>query len=231
MLSIASAAREIISRRPFIEDALSQGIINYNTLASQIQPEIERLIGLKQTKISSISMALRRIGDQYKIKITDTINQKLTDFVGSDTSLKYDLFEITYQITSGMNLSDRISKLYNDLTVDPSDFLSITKGRTELTIITNTRNKSSVSEAFKDIKIKNMTSNLAALTITIPDDSLKIPGLFYYFTKALTLEGLSIVELISTFTEMQFILEEEYISDASRIIRGLLKNAEPVLSS
>jgi len=228
MLTVAQATREIISQRPFIEDALTQGIINYNSLAKIISEEVVFKTGKSNIKETTISMALRRIGEQYKTNITTKTVSKIKDFLGSDTSLRYDLFEITYPMTGKVDFAKVISKIFDGITVSPNDFLSVTKGRSEVTIITNARNKSKVRSVFNNLVPKNETHNLAALTITIPEDSLEVPGLFYFFTKALTMEGINIVELISTFSEMQFVLEEDFIADAARIIRNLVKSAEPV---
>ena len=43
MITISQAVEAIIKVKPFISDALSDGLINISALARQIQPEIDRI--------------------------------------------------------------------------------------------------------------------------------------------------------------------------------------------
>ena len=223
MVSISEAAREIIKKKPLLEDFLSKGIINYNSLALDIEKEIQTLVGKEKVKISSIAMALRRIGEHYRKTVDNEISKKLKEFVNTNTTIQYDLFELTINISEIKNISHLISKIYNTIDTSEGDFISITKGRTEITIITNMKLRNKILELLTTGDIKDEILDLAALSISIPDDSLKTKGLFYYFTKALTLEGINIIELVSTYTEMQFILDEEDVHKATALIRNLIK--------
>lgn len=223
MVSISEAAREIIRKKPLLEDFLSKGIINYNSLAIDIKDEIQTLVGHDKVKISSVAMALRRIGEHYRETVDNEISRKLRDFVNTNTTIHYDLFEITIAISEGKNISRLISRIYGTIDTRKGDFLSITKGRSEITIITNMKLRKKIHELIGGHDIKDEVLDLATLSISLPEDSLKTTGLFYYFTKALTLEGINIVELVSTYTEMQFILDEEDIHNATELIRNLIK--------
>lgn len=223
MVSISEAAREIIRKKPLLEDFLSKGIINYNSLAIDIKDEIQTLVGHDRVKISSVAMALRRIGEHYRETVDNEISRKLRDFVNTNTTIHYDLFEITIAISEGKNISRLISRIYGTIDTRKGDFLSITKGRSEITIITNMKLRDKIHELIGGHDIKDEILDLATLSISLPEDSLKTTGLFYYFTKALTLEGINIIELVSTYTEMQFILDEEDIHNATELIRNLIK--------
>ncbi len=226
MTTVSAVVREIIRNRSFLEDALARNIINYNSLAMELEEEIKKKLHPKQVKLTSISMALRRIGEKYRLNYDHKIDAKLREFTDSETTIKYDLFEITIKLTSMVNISKLISDIYSKIDTDISDFLSIIKGRTEITIITHIKYREIIKKICQHFIIKNETYDLAALSLNIPSDSLITPGLFYYFTKALTLEGINISELVSTFSEMQFILDEQVVNDASRVIRNMIKNTK-----
>lgn len=227
MVSVAEAAREIIKNRPFLEDALARNIINYNSLAIEIEDEIAKMVYPKIVKTTSISMALRRIGERYKESYDGKIEKELREFTDSETTIKYDLFEITIDLDFKVDLSKLVTDIYLNIQADRNDFLSIIKGRRELTIITQIKYLKIIRKICSGYAIKKEIFDLAALSLNIPEDSLVTPGLFYYFTKALTLEGINIIELVSTFSEMQFILEEHVVNDASRIIRKMIRNTTP----
>ncbi len=226
MSSIAEIARELVKRKPFLEDALTRGIINYNALAEELLPQIQEMAGSKEVKLTTVSMALRRLGEQLNAKHVVQIEKKLRDFVSSDMIIKYDLFEITVRLVPNINLASSLSKIYELIPVTSKSFLSVTQGSMEATIITHIHYKSQILEILKQFEIISIIDDLAALVIRIPENSTEVPGLFYYFTKALSMDGISIIELISTFSEMQFIVDEDDVPNASKTIRRLLKKVE-----
>jgi hypothetical protein len=60
MLTINELLEQIILRTPFLEEGLSQGIINLSALSRKIRPQIEKQI-LKPVSASAILMALKRL--------------------------------------------------------------------------------------------------------------------------------------------------------------------------
>ncbi len=222
MASIAQVTRELVSRQPFLEDALARGIINYNALAEELRPKIEERVGRK-VQPASISMSLRRLSQTVKKNQFERIEKHLQEFVGSDTTIKYDLFELTIRFNSNEDPSEVIGRLYESGRYSSNDFLSLTKGTSELSIIANLKHRDFIKKLVNPKSIKSEVLGLAALSVFIPEDSLQIPGLFYYFTKALTTEGINIIELISTFSEIQFIVDEPDVLETSKIIRSLIR--------
>ncbi len=226
MSSIAEITRELVKSKPFLEDALVRGIINYNSLAEELIPQIEQITGEKNVKLPTVAMALRRLGDQLQTQYVGQIEGKLKDFINSDMIIKYDLFEITVGLGRDGSIGSQLAELYNIVPINPNSFLSITQGTTETTIITQNRYKQEIMNLFRGQRLASTIDGLSALSIRIPENSSEVPGLFYYFTKALTMEGINIVELISTFSEMQFILSEDDVSKAAQVIRSLFKKLD-----
>jgi len=222
--SIAQITRELVARQPFLEDALAKGIINYNSLAEELKPKVEKILGTT-VQATSIAMSLRRHSRSVKHNLIDRVEKRLKEFVGSDTTIKYDLFEITLKLRTDEDPSELISKLYEKDRYRSADYISLTKGISELSIIANIRHRDFIRSVIPTDRIKCEVLGLAALSVFIPEDSLQIPGFFYYFTKAITMEGVNIIELISTFSEIQFIIEEPDVLETSRIVRSLIQQS------
>ena len=89
MVTIAHLTEKIIEKKPFLEESLSRGLINYGALAEEIQPEIEAEMK-KKVKHSAVMMALRR----YSQKAREKLFRKVK-FEDQDITLKSDLVEIT----------------------------------------------------------------------------------------------------------------------------------------
>ncbi len=60
MLTIPNAVEEVIKKKPFLEGALVEGLINLSALARQLKPEIEKQVG-KAVNDSAVIMALNRL--------------------------------------------------------------------------------------------------------------------------------------------------------------------------
>ena len=56
MLTIPNAVEEVIKKKPFLEGALVEGLVNLSALARQLKPEIEKKVG-KEVNDSAVIMA------------------------------------------------------------------------------------------------------------------------------------------------------------------------------
>jgi len=217
MIGISRATEEIIRKKPFLQEALSRGIINYVALANSLKNEIEGEIG-KEVKIQAIVMALRRLSERLSIKFSDIIKfDKDTDI-----TTQSELFEIS--VIKSSTVFQTLKSLYDKVDFEKGDFLTITQGIHQVTVISNKRYKKEFTKTLNKEKILKDIDNLASLTIKIPISSIDTPGLFFLVTRALTWENISIVEIVSTFTELTFILREKDITAAYRVIKNLLKS-------
>ena len=136
MVTISRTVEKIIEENPFIQEALSRGIINYAALAEEIKPRIE--IELKnKVKDSAVMMSLRRLNEKLEKSIT--IKPKFEKH--TDIFVKSDLFEVTVKMSK--NTFSLLKEIYSK--IDPEkDFLSTTQGLTQVTMISNKRNKNKI---------------------------------------------------------------------------------------
>ena len=62
------------------------------------------------------------------------------------------------------------------------------------------------------------------MTIKIPIEAVEQVGLFYVITKALNWENINIIEIVSTLTEMTFIINENNTARAFDTLKKLVAN-------
>ena len=60
MLTIPNAVEEVIKKKPFLEGALVEGLVNLSALARQLKPDIEKKVG-RPVNDSAVIMALNRL--------------------------------------------------------------------------------------------------------------------------------------------------------------------------
>ena len=99
MLTIPNAVEEVIKKKPFLEGALVEGLINLSALARQLKPEIEKKVG-KEVNDSAVIMALNRLVPRLELmsamkfkKVVENIGD--TDKAGADLRCQTDSLRLT----------------------------------------------------------------------------------------------------------------------------------------
>ncbi len=216
MVSIARICEKMIAQKPFLQEALSSGIINYGALAETMMKDVEQEFG-KKVKHAAVMMALRRL--QEKLQHMPITSPKFTS--DCDLTIKSDLFEITIVRHP---LTYKLIHRFYDL-VDPrsGDFLTITTGTHEITIICNKKYKQKFLKMIVKDDLLIEIDDLAALTLKLPKHGVEMPGVFYLITRALTWENINIVEIVSTYTEDTLILKNKDVARAYQILLETIK--------
>lgn len=109
MLTIPVAVEHVIKKKPFLESALIEGIVNLSALSRKIKGEVEALLG-KEVNDGAIIMALNRLVPRLEI-ISSMKLQKVVENIG-DIVVRSDLADYSYinsksLLTKQMRLLDR----------------------------------------------------------------------------------------------------------------------------
>ena len=72
MKTISSVVEDYIKKKPFLQSALAQGIINLTSLSRIIKPEIQEELS-KDIRNGAIVMALKRLSDDLEFRATHKI--------------------------------------------------------------------------------------------------------------------------------------------------------------
>ena len=219
MVTIAHLVENNVERKPFLEEALAKGIINYAALAEELAPGIEKALK-KKVKPAAVMMALRRLAEKLEKRSS---KQKIY-FRESDITIKSDLLEIT--VLKSPTIIANIRKVYDMIDFSGGDILTITHGLHEITIISNKRYKQKIQSILEKETIVKMLTGLSSLTIKIPIEALETAGLFYIVTKALNWENINITEIVSTLTEMTLIVREADVGHAFGVLKGVIEEHE-----
>ncbi|MFX0062180.1 MAG: hypothetical protein ACFFC7_08320 [Candidatus Hermodarchaeota archaeon] len=180
------------------------------------QPTIEKILG-KKVNISAVSMAISRYAKDLRQKVKSTYDIKLID---TDIIIREDLFELTVHKTPAS--LDKIKMIYNIVDLNPRVLLTITHGMYETTIISNKRYQDKISQVFEEDQKIKIIENLAALSIKLPENAYKNVGLFYIISKALAWAMISIAEIVSTYSELTLIIQEEDMRRTHETIKKLI---------
>lgn len=219
MISIPTAVEACIKKRPFLEDALVEGLINLSALARQLKPEIEKIVD-REVNDSAVIMALNRLVPRLEV-VTAKKAKCVVENVG-DLTVKSNLADYTFRNTSSLhkcqaNLLDQINEMKNI-------FCTFSQGIYETTLVVSEALTDLVDEIFKGETLVSKNSNLSLITVKLPIDNALCPGVYYYLFKELAWENINIVEVISTTNEFTIVVSDEDIHRAFAILMSAKQN-------
>ncbi|MDP6600498.1 MAG: hypothetical protein QF798_03630 [Candidatus Woesearchaeota archaeon] len=200
MVTVSHLVKKIVSENTFLLEAMCKNLISYGNLAEQLKPEIERELQ-KKVKESAIIMALRR----YEEELQD-FDKKIKKFkFQGEIIVRTNI--IDFNIVKSSNLLNKIKNLYSLVNFGKGDTLNIILGSNEVSIVTNEKYKDKLPNFLKGEKILNKEFDLVALTIVFEGKNfLTTPGVIFTAIRRLAWEQINIYEIVSTMTELTFIL-------------------------
>ncbi|MFH1173923.1 MAG: hypothetical protein V1725_02215 [archaeon] len=222
MATIAQIVHDWLDEHPFLEETLSRGLVNNAALAEYLLPHIEKTLK-KKIKFSAANMAIRRHTE--RIKTRPLLQQA---FPPSDLSIRSDLIEITIYKHPEVQL--HMQALYGIIDLKKGDFLTVTQGQHEVMIITNARHERAILKQFPARLIKKVIRSLSSISITLPEESTTMLGLFYLASRALNWDNVTIIDVVSTLTEMTFLVREEDTPRAYTALHQLTRGSCAVSS-
>lgn len=213
MITVTEAAKRIIERSRYLQEALEKGLINTSSLARYIKPELEDML-VKKTSNSAIIMAIRRIVRSLKPRFTYKNIFKNTP----DMITRSNLTEIN--IANSKNLFEKYPGLIK-LKSQAESFFTLTEGVFETTIILSRDLYPGIKRLLKNEAIVEEFHDLCSITIRLPKEAIFSPGVFYFFLKSLAWEGINIIEVVSAYRELTLILERKDTNKAFSIVQSL----------
>ena len=161
-MNLRDALEECLRKRPFIEEALSEELINLSSLARIIKGDVAHLTG-KEIKESAVVMAIRRREPRLQFKM----QHKLQQFIGTlgDIIVRSNLVAYTYRKTTA--LPSKQAKFISYISELPSGFHSFTGGMEETTVVVSEGYTLALEKAMTGEKLIDQTNNLSSITLRL----------------------------------------------------------------
>ncbi|GAB2769726.1 hypothetical protein GCM10010465_14170 [Actinomadura fibrosa] len=195
-----------------MDDALARNIINFSSLAADIQPQVEKEMR-KPVKQGSIIMALRR----YHPKRNKFTSKNFRDL--GDIIVRSGITEYTY-----LNSKDTVAKkarLLDSVKDRTGVYLNYSSNYQESIFLVSTSLEDTIKEIFADEKLVSISDELSSITIALPEKNTKTVGLYFYIFKLLAYEGIPVYEVISTSNYFTLFLEQEYVNQAFMLMNEI----------
>jgi len=199
-----------------LSTALSQGIINLTSLAREIQPEIEKALR-KPARSGAIVMALKRISDNEEFLSTHKIVSVLRNL--GDITVRSSLTDYCFKLSETLLLAQ--AEFLSAIKEKKDIFYTSSRGVGESNIVVSSNIAPLIEDIFRDEICIDKIDSLSAITVKLPNDNVKIPGIYYFIFQRLSWEGVNINEVISTSNEFTILMHEDSVNVAFEVIKNL----------
>ena len=214
MRTISQVVEDVIQRSPFLMEAMQEGVANNASVARRIKPEVEKRL-MEEVSEGAIAMALHRLAKDLK---RPNFGERYLKYMG-DITVRSNLVEFTCAASAHLpHLLDALSKT---ALKKPETFFNYSRGLHESLIVVSQEFQVEVETALKKEEEVRKVANLSAITLRLPQESLAVPGVYYPILKALAMEGISFVEVMSVRTELSILFEEKDVERAFAVIKRI----------
>ena len=216
MVTISHIVKKIVSGQPFVEEGLGEGIISVANLAEKMQPKIEEELG-KKIHLPAVVMALRRFAEDISKQREAA---KKFDYTG-ELLMKTNISDFTFVNTH--TLLAKLRTIHNLVNFERGDTLNIILGNNEVSVIINEKYINNLTKFLSGEKILNKEKELISLTIVFTkDDFTHTPGIIFNAVRKLAWNNINIYEIVSTMTELTFILHKKNSMKAYDVLQELI---------
>lgn len=217
--TIANIIEQIIAANPTYGEALAMNIVNFSELARRIRPQIEEAL-LESVTEGAVVMALRRHADGIVKKFP--VEEQLHHV--RNIGVQSEITEVAFVTSSNMSKIHQQLLKFADRYDNP--FFTFGQGTGETTFDVSDVLMPHLLELTKNEKRIALYKNLAVISARLPLETVTIPGVYFPFVRAFAWNRISVYQVISYFTEINFVIDEKDIERAFAIVKDLAKRAE-----
>ncbi|MDP2586190.1 MAG: hypothetical protein Q8P32_00235, partial [Candidatus Komeilibacteria bacterium] len=201
MLKISDIIKEILENDEEAYFACQRGILNFSAYAREIKTDLEHR-AKKSVNLKSVIVGLSRLGKDLKAPPSSLLAE--TDL---SLSLHSSLAEVTYEKT---NQNQKIlNEVYQTAAQGHENYLVATQGLSEITIIGSQKAVAELKQNHKNAKPIFYKENLAGITVKFPEEFINLPNMLFAIEKRLAVKKINIIELVSTYTELTFVIDKK----------------------
>ncbi|MBT8204788.1 MAG: aspartate kinase [Eudoraea sp.] len=216
MKTISAVVEHYIKKKPFLQSALAQGIINLTSLSRIVKPEVEEELG-KEVRNGAIVMALKRLSDDLEFRATHRIVKVLKNI--GEITVRSSLTDFTFLLSN--SILENQSLLLKEVNRNKDVFYTSSRGVNELNIVVSSTLDPVVEQLFNGETCTQKSTNLSSITVKLPAENVSVPGIYYFIFQRLAWEGIVLYEVISTTNEFTILVNDEQVESAFKTIKDL----------
>ena len=214
--SITNAVKEVVNNDLSFQDSLQRDYCNISALARIIKPQIDQLLGGKNTSIESIITALKRSRRDY-----DVPEKPIASILaGSTISVRTDVAKV-----SAEKSKKTIEKVAKAMTQNVGNFISVSESITSITLVFDEALLDEVKSMFVQDDILEIEDDLAAIMVHSPEEIIKTPGCAIAFYNQLARRHINIEDTVSCYTDTIVLVKMDQVGKAFNALTDLISGS------
>lgn len=215
MVTVSHVVKKLIDGSQYLHECLGKGLLSHAYTAAYLKSKVEEELG-KEVKTAAVMMALRR----YEEEIVRKYDSKPPFDYRSEVTLKSGIVDIAIQRSE--TVFAKLRQLYGSTDYERGDVLNIIHGNQEISLVTSEKHREKVLKILESEKILHTEGRLAQLSLRFPKEYIYTPGIIMQLVRVLNWENVNIFEIVSTLTEVNFIISEKDSSKGYRALQELV---------
>lgn len=216
MIKIQGIVRDIVMGEIEAYVALTNGYMNMSGYAYRIRPRVMALTK-KEVTVNALVVSLSRLRTELKKQKPLIHDVRITNI-----TTKLPLSEIIYE-NSDRSMA-KLESLHKKISISREDFFTSTVSTTELTIVCSSSIAGKVVNHF-EAKPKLTVHNLTAVCVSFTQKDYDVPNTLFSLIAVIARARINIVEIVSTYTELIFIVAEKDFSTTVSLFSEMHKSA------
>lgn len=217
--NITRIVEKLMDNWLFLHDLFRLDAANYSGIARNISEEVQKEAGTP-VKLNAIIAAIQRYAQ--KIKGQPLIAQILALIAKFRLTLKNDMIHVTLKrVERSYNL---ILESYKKINWESGERILIFQSEGEISCLLDKVNANYLLSNSK-AEVENIEENLSILIIKTPPEMLDVPGVLYYLTGLISRAGITLIDMITTYREIIFVVRDRDAPKTFEILDGLIKNS------
>jgi aspartokinase len=214
--SITNAVKEVVNNDLSFQDSLQRDYCNISALGRIIKPQVDQLLGGKNTSIESIITALKRSRRDYNVP-EKPIAMILA---GSTISVRTDVAKV-----SAEKSKKTIEKVAKAMTQNVGNFISVSESIMSLTLVFDDAMLDEVKALFALDYILVFDDDLAAIIVHSPEEIIKTPGCAIAFYNQLARRHINIEDTVSCYTDTIVLVRMDQVGKAFNALTDLISGS------
>lgn len=217
--NITKAVENLLDQWPYLHDLFKIDAANYSGIARTIAPQVEKKVG-SSVKINAIIAAIQRYAQKIKGKpIMDQIFENISKF---RLTLKNDMISITLKrVEKSYNL---ILESYKKINWETGQRILIFQSEGEISCLLDKINASLLLSNSQN-EVEKIQESLSILIIKTPPEMVGVPGVIYYLTGFISRAGITLIDIVTTYREIIFVVYDKDASKTFAILDELIKDS------
>jgi aspartokinase len=214
MIKVSDSVKNILLSDDVALESVRMDFMNYSKYARIIQKEVEEET-MKLVDEKTIVITLSRIA--YEIQKQEKNREKVKLL---NLSVHSNLVDLSYNKTP--DVMGEINRIYSKIPNSIESFFTITQGISEVNIIGDCLIVEECKNELIHIKPLFYMKDLAGITGKFSVNYLNIPNVLHEIGKYLAIKNINIIEVVSTTSEINYIIEKKDLEIAVAQLTKLL---------